>query len=123
MQSIRPRSGSNPRLLCLTNIYFGQHCLQFKTGVTRIVRKWLVLQERLHPLVEAKDVVDVADPRFAFVKGALYRGCKAGCLTVGEGNGCLFMRVSASEIWCLAPIAGDIGRADCFVAVLGSLYQ
>src|SRR5271157_4130732 len=24
MQSIRPRSGSNPRLLCLTNVYFGQ---------------------------------------------------------------------------------------------------
>src|SRR5580693_2723407 len=26
MQSIRPRRGSNPRRLCLTNVYFGQQC-------------------------------------------------------------------------------------------------
>jgi hypothetical protein len=26
MLSIRPRSGSNPRPLCLTNVYFEQQC-------------------------------------------------------------------------------------------------
>ena len=26
MHSIHPHSGSNPRLLCLTNVYFGQQC-------------------------------------------------------------------------------------------------
>ena len=35
------------------------------------------------------------------VKRAFYRGCKTGCLTVREGNGCPLMRVSASEMWCL----------------------
>ena len=61
--------------------------------------------------------------RFAFVKRAFYRGCKTGCLTVRKGNGCLFMRVSASEIWCLAPSAGAIGRADCFATERNSKNQ
>ena len=32
MESIRPHSGSNPRLLCLTNVYFGQRCRELKNG-------------------------------------------------------------------------------------------
>ena len=32
MESIRPRSGSNPRLLCLTNVYFGQQCGRERSG-------------------------------------------------------------------------------------------
>src|SRR5271165_3507718 len=32
MQSIRPRSGSNPRVICLTNVYFGQQCRRLKAG-------------------------------------------------------------------------------------------
>src|SRR5271157_1372030 len=32
MQSIRPRSGSNPRLLFLTNVYFGQQWHEIQAG-------------------------------------------------------------------------------------------
>jgi hypothetical protein len=32
MQSIRPRRGSNPRRLCLTNVYFGQQCGNKRLG-------------------------------------------------------------------------------------------
>src|SRR5271165_4725443 len=32
MQSIRPHSGSNPRVICLTNVYFGQQCRRLKAG-------------------------------------------------------------------------------------------
>ena len=35
MQSIRPRSGSNPRLLCLTNVCFGQQCARIFPGLAR----------------------------------------------------------------------------------------
>jgi len=31
LPSIRPRSGSNPRPLCLTDVYFGQQCIRFET--------------------------------------------------------------------------------------------
>ena len=35
MESIRPHSGSNPTLLCLTNVYFGQRCRELRNGAMR----------------------------------------------------------------------------------------
>ena len=35
MESIRPHSGSNPRLLCLTNVYFGQQWFIAKWTIGR----------------------------------------------------------------------------------------
>ena len=33
VQSIHPHSGSNPRVLCLSNLYFGQHCKAVRAGL------------------------------------------------------------------------------------------
>ena len=43
MQSIRPHSGSNPRVLCLTNVYFGQSDRCGLVGLR--FRAWLPLCE------------------------------------------------------------------------------